>query len=151
MLVPLVRVFGKSPRRNFLSEHGLLRSVLGDIRGVYQCAEWQSVKSEFDDLFETTSLRGNIEVDPSSDGRGVQQGNSMCKTYHSETDYAFIYPWVGISYLNPIYTIDFISKILKKAISDFNKELVNTSFMFVMLDWNSAPWYPLLDQFEILI
>lgn len=35
---------------------------------------------------------------------------------------------------NHVYTPDFISKALKKAISDIRKDPMNSSFMFVLLD-----------------
>jgi len=100
---------------------------------------------------ETTSLHGRIDVDLFTCGGGPDKGNSMCPIFHSKIDDAFKYPWVGTAfYGNPEYTAEFITKTLQKAISDYSKDPENTSFMFVLRDWKSAPWYALLDQFQVV-
>lgn len=75
----------------------------------------------------------------------------MCPVHHSIADDAFMYSWIGTSlYGNFVYIADFITRTFKRALTDFNKDPFNTSFMVVLHDWHTAPWYPILDQSDIV-
>jgi len=137
--------------RKFLSRHDLPRTLLQDKQLDEQCVDWQFVKSEFAGLVEATSMNGVIAVDMFTDGKGMIEGNTMCLVYDSAAHDAFKYPWIGTSfYGNPVYTGEFIARTLRKSIPDFSKDPVNTSCMFVLPDWPTATWYPLLDQCDIV-
>lgn len=71
----------------------------------------------------------------------------MCLMLQCKRDNAFKYPLIGVSfYLNPEHTAEYITRTLQKAVSDYDKEPNNLSFMFVWPDWKSAPWHELLGQ-----
>lgn len=102
-------------------------------------------------LVESSCLNGRVDVDLLTCGVGLQKGNSMCPIVHRKMDDALKYPWVGATfYGNPEYTVEFVQKTLQKAISGYSKDLANTSFIYVFPDGKSAPWYSLLDQFQVV-
>lgn len=77
--------------------------------------------------------------------------NSISGTVHSKKDDAFRYPWVGASfYGNPKDTAEFITRTLEKTVSNFSNNPSKTPFMLELLDWQSVPYYPLVDEFEIV-
>ena len=81
-----------------------------------------------------------------------EQQNSVLGTgkSYSPDDDAFAHSWTdGYFYGNPDYNDAFINKTLTKALWDFSLSPFNTRFMFVLPDWKTASWYPLLRHFDI--
>lgn len=90
-----------------------------------------------DDLVETNPC---METLNRTYGGGIGDGNSMCRVYHSETYETFAYHWMGTSfYGNHVDNATFIFRTFTKAISKFNKDPVNMSFMFVLRNWTLGP------------
>lgn len=58
--------------------------------------------------------------------------------------------WVPPFFGNPEYDADFIANSLQQAVSDYNKDLANMSFMFMLPDSKSAIWCTLLDHFQVI-
>jgi hypothetical protein len=73
-------------------------------------------------------------------------------TSYSPSNDAFTQKWTGkYFYGNPDYNDDFIKKTLTKALWDFGLEPFTTRFMFVLPNWKTASWYPLLRHFDTKI
>lgn len=86
-----------------------------------------------------------MDVDLFADAKPGHLGKFQCIKYHSIDD-AFDYPCIGANfYGNPVSSVDFISRVLHKAISDFSKGPTTTSFMFVLLHWKCATSLEQLD------
>lgn len=97
--------------------------------------DWQLVKPEFQLLITQHSIGCRFDVNLFTDGVPGQPCNSQCVIFHSVHDDAFDYPWVcASSYGNPVYSLELITKVLRKAISDYNESPTNTSFMIILPD-----------------
>lgn len=74
-------------------------------------------------------------MDVCTDAVLSRDDNSQCDNLHSIDDYAFDNHRVGASlYVNPVKAMDFITKVLCKAISNISKPLTNTVVMFILQD-----------------
>ena len=80
----------------------------------------------------------------------TQRHNALLLHSFNPEDDAFGHTWTNNYYYgNGDYTDDFLSRMLRKALSDFYASPTNTKFMFIIPDWKSSSWYSLLRYFEI--
>ncbi|KAK3262905.1 hypothetical protein CYMTET_28266 [Cymbomonas tetramitiformis] len=69
------------------------------------------------------------------------EGNHILATYCTSSDTCLVKDWAGKPcYGNPPFDHDIILKCLQKALADFDKDPVNTKFMFVLPKWVTASW-----------
>ena len=99
--------------------------------------------------------RPNIELFADNDlSNSVLEGSrtipsGSTKIFSPAKD-AFSEKWTdGYFYGNPDYNDTFINRTLTKALWDFSLDPFNTRFMFVLPNWKTASWYPLLRHFDI--
>lgn len=72
-----------------------------------------------------------------------------CQRCHT-TNYAFDYPLFYARFNgNSVHPVGFNTRVPLKAISDYSKDPVNTSFVFVLPNWTISQWYTLLDHFDV--
>ncbi|KAK3274016.1 hypothetical protein CYMTET_17778 [Cymbomonas tetramitiformis] len=81
----------------------------------------------------------------------ASEGNHILATYCTLSDTCFIKDRVGKHfYGNPPFDHDIILKCLQKALANFDKDPVNTKFMFVLPKWVTASWWHLTTPFSII-
>ena len=80
-----------------------------------------------------------------------QKNNSLLQQTFTPDDNAFHHKWTGkFFYGNPDYNDEFVARTLTKALWDYSLEPFSTKFLFVLPQWKTASWYPLLRHYDIL-
>lgn len=88
----------------------------------YPIDDWHLVKSEFQMAYSQHSIGGRTDVDLFNDAKPGHASNSQCDEYHPVEDNEFDYPCNGASfYVDPVYSMNSITKVLGKVILDFSK------------------------------
>jgi hypothetical protein len=112
-------------------------------------SDWQFRISLSQHLARTYASSGEWTHDLFTDGNGVTNGNSMAPIGYSIYNPAENHVWTGGAYwANPPYTAGCISKLLIKAIADFQKDPLNTCFLIILPVWEDSQWWHLTRHFE---
>ena len=76
--------------------------------------------------------------------------NALLPETFTPIDNAFQHSWTNsYFYGNPDYSDEFIKRTLTKALWDFSEQPFSTKFMFIVPNWTSASWFPLIKHFDI--